>query len=34
MDTSLLQEAIGAFDTINGLRNYVQVEKNRLDKSS
>lgn len=32
MDTSLLKEAVDALETIEGLGNYVQVEKSRLDK--
>ena len=32
MDTTLLTEAIDAFDTITGLEKYVNVEKSRLDQ--
>jgi hypothetical protein len=32
MDTTLLTEAIDAFDTIMGLEKYVTVEKSRLDQ--
>ena len=32
IDTALLDEAIDAFDMIEGLGKFVNVEKNRLDK--